>query len=132
MTQAEARTAIKTRFRRAVDRDVSLLVHDRLLEHGHGADLERCAGLNESVSDALWSGFAAARQDVTPNPGGTSGRAAAFLQLKTELVYRLALDGADAQTAHLERDLKSSLNVLWLEWAGYMVTPEPELIVALD
>ena len=132
MTQTEARTAIEAGFRRAVDRNVSLLVHDRLLEHGHSADLERCAALNKNVSDALWSGFAAAWQSVTPNPGGTSGRAAAFLQLKTELVYRLALGDVGAETAHLERDLTSSLEVLWLEWAGYMVTSEPELIAALE
>ena len=132
MTQAEARTPIEAGFRRAVDRDVSFLVHDRLLEHRHGADLERCAALNKNVSNTLWSGFAAAWQSVTPNPGGTSGRAAAFLQLKIALVYRLALDGADAQTAYLECDLKSSLNVLWLEWAGYMVTSEPELMAAPD
>ena len=61
-------------------------------------------------------------------------RAAAFLQLKTELVYRLARNGGaqDEENAELERDLLNSLEVLWPEWAGYMVTSEPELIAALD
>lgn len=131
MTRTEARNAIEARFRKAVDRDVSLLVHDRLEQ---GTSLQTCRACNEAVSARVWSAFQADWRNVHPNPGGTSGKAAAFLQRKTELVYRLALNGGarTEKTADLERDLSASLLVLWLEWAGYMVTSEPELIAALD
>lgn len=120
------------RFRKAVDRDVSFLVHGRLPDQG--TTLETCRAYNEAVSARVWSAFDADWRNVHPNPGGTSGRAAAFLQLKAELVYRSVLTGGaqDEESADLEGDLVSSLGVLWLEWAGYMVTSEPDLLAALD
>lgn len=129
MTPAEARDSIQTGFKRAVDRDVSLLVLDQLLVNGHHATPERCAALNDQLSREVWLGFSPDWREVSPNPGGTSGSAAAFTHQKAELVYALAL--GEVRPEQL-RDLQGTLERLWLEWAGYMVTSEPDLIAALD
>ena len=134
MTQREARETIQTQFRKAVDRNVSFLAFDQLLAEGHLQAARLCDRSHEIISERLWSAFSFDWSKVFFNPGGTVGKASAFLQAKADLSYVWSLAGGEFTEAvrELEATLLEDLHLLWVEWAGYSLTSAPELEVALD
>ena len=132
MTQAEARCKIKLQFRKSVDKNVSFLAAEQLEAEGKTEVAGRCAHLNDTLSQELWQHFDFNWSAVLPNPGGTLGRASAFLQRKAALLYDLAVDGSEMDIMNAVNDLGEDLRPLWLEYAGYMVTSAPELESAVD
>lgn len=120
MTKVEARAIIESKFKRTANRNVAFFAHDQHLAEGNTLAAANCEAVHAALSDRLWSRFEFDWSRVALNPGGTLGRASAFLQTKAALVYKLAESRTEA--SELESDLLAELNVLWLEWAGYMVT----------
>ena len=134
MTKREARDIIQVRFRKVIDRDVAFLACDQLLAEGHSTAAELCSRSHEVVSERLWSQFSFDWSNVFFNPGGTAGRASAFLQAKAALSYEWSLAGGEftEEVKRLEAALLTDLNLLWLEWAGYTATSSLELEMSLD
>ena len=133
--QEVARRSLETRFQSAFTYDVSELAAEHLQEHlqqeGRLEAAERCQALHEPVSQTLWRAFAFDWTKVAPNPGGTGGRASAFMLAKLELSVTWAVAGADAaETQAAQENALECLAALWLEWGGYMVTT-PEFEAAL-
>ncbi len=134
MTRSEARDAIQRQFRKTVDRDVSFLVYDQLIAEGHRQAAALCTHSHKVISERLWANFSFDWSKVFFNPGGTVGKASAFLQAKAELSYVWSLAGGEFNETlrELELALLGDLNALWAEWAGYFLTSSPELAVAID
>ncbi|MDP9763815.1 hypothetical protein [Deinococcus enclensis] len=77
----------------------------------------------EELSLWLLESFEPRWETVTPNPGGTAGHHAAYLQAKTEWLRRyLHTDRRDSPEAHACLD---RLQAFWREWAGYQLTAGP-------
>ena len=129
--QAVMRRTLETRFRRAFTYNVSELAAEQLQTEGLSGAAERCRTLHEPINSLLWLEFTFGWAELTPNPGGTRGRAQNFLLAKLELTVTWAGAGADAaETQTARENVLECLHVLWPQWAGYMVTT-PEFEAAL-
>ena len=118
-----ARQTLETRFQNTFTYDVSEPAAEHCQAEGLLEAAERCETLHEPVSRALWRLFTFNWTEVAPNPGGTGGRASAFMLAKLELTATWAVTGADAaETRTAEKAALECLHVLWPQWAGYMVT----------
>ena len=90
-----ARQTLETRFQNTFTYDVSEPAAEHCQAEGLLEAAERCGTLHEPVSRALRNAFTFDWPNVAPNPGGTGGRASAFMLAKLELTTTWAVAGAD-------------------------------------
>ena len=93
--QEVARRGLETRFQSTFTYDVTQLAAEHCQAEGLLEAAERCETLHEPVSRALRNAFTFDWTKVAPNPGGTGGRASAFMLAKLELTTTWAVAGAD-------------------------------------
>jgi hypothetical protein len=133
MTKQEARETIQANFRKSIDRNVTSLVKEQLQDEGNSSALAICDNVHEEIETWLWSEFSFDWTKVYPNPGGTMGRASAYVYAKAALTYERAINNEEKEKIReLEDEVLSNLKVLWLEWAGYTATSSEKLECAID
>lgn len=127
-----ARRNLEVRFLGTFNYDVTELAAEHCQAEGLGDAASRCRASHDLLSQQLWTLFTF-DWSIFINPGGTSNRTSQFLLAKLEFTVAWAVtktctaEVRATETAALER-----LQVLWREWAGYMVTTSPEFEAALD
>jgi hypothetical protein len=129
----EVRQRLEQTFRSTLDRNVSLLAADYCKNEELAEAATLCETSHESVSKRLWSKFSFDWSHVQENPGGTSGRMSKFVAVKLE--YTVAWAVAEAketvEVVNAEKAALEALYLLWLEWAGYMVTTSEDYARAI-
>lgn len=141
--QNAARHHIESRFRAAVDRDLSGLAADEchacqlLTPSGQPAAL-LCLGSHGAVSDLLFQHFNRRFhynwQNVVYVYDSTRREQTRYLRAKLELIMALA-ESDDEFTASVEQRLEAAVSALielWHSWAGYQATTTDDLAKALD
>ncbi|WP_293914069.1 hypothetical protein [Deinococcus sp.] len=134
-----ARQHIESRFRAAIDRDISGLAADecqmRALITPDGLPAARlCLGSHSAVADLLFRPFRCDWEEVVYVYDGTRGEQSRYLKAKLDLTIALAESG-DRLTPLVETSLDAAhaaLEALWLVWAGYQATTTDDLAQALD
>ena len=134
-----ARHHIESRFRAAVDRDISGLAADECQMRGlltpDGTPAARlCLGSHNAVADLLFRPLRSDWQQVVYVYDGTRGEQSRYLKAKLDLTVALAGSG-DTLTFDVEAKLDAAhraLEQLWLVWAGYQATTTDDLAQAVD
>jgi hypothetical protein len=127
------RQRLEQTFKTTLDRDVSLLAADYCEREGLVVAATLCQTSHETISNRLWSAFKFEWSQVQENPGGTSGRMSHFVTAKLEytVAWAVANKRETVEVVNAEKAALEALHLLWLEWAGYMVTTSPEFALAL-
>ncbi|WP_161881121.1 hypothetical protein [Deinococcus alpinitundrae] len=137
--QSAARQHIESRFRAAIDRDISGVAADECLMRGlitpEGTPAARlCLGSHPAVSDLLFRQLALDWDAVVYVYDGTRGEQSRYLKAKLDLTVALAASG-DELTPAVEQHLDAAhraLEKLWRVWAGYQATTTDDLARAVD
>ena len=137
--QEAARHHIESRFRTAVDRDISGVAADeclrRCLSAPDGTPAARlCLGSHPAVSDLLFRRLTHDWSRVVYVYDSTRREQTRFLKAKLDLTVSLAASG-DTLTPEVEQRLDDAVNALhqlWLGWAGYQATTTDDLARAVD
>jgi hypothetical protein len=130
---ALARQRLEQKFKATIDRDVSLVASDYCNAEGLVEASTLCLNSHEAISTQLWSRFVFDWSKVRENPGGTSGRMSAFVdaKLETTIAWAVATGRKTLEVRTAENATLEALQLLWLEWAGYMVTTSDKFAAAL-
>ena len=139
MLREAARHQIESRFRAAIDRDISGLAADECQMRGlstpEGTSAARlCLGSNSAVADLLFRQLRCDWQQVVYIYDGTRGEQSRYLKAKLDLTIALAESG-DTLTPFVDARLEAAhraLEQLWLVWAGYQATTTDDLAQALN
>lgn len=131
--QQEARQNLEARFQRTFNYDVAELAAEHCEAEGLVDAAGCCRASHDLLSQRLWSRFTF-NWSIFINPGGTSNRAGQFMLAKLEFTvsWAVAKGMCTAEVRAAETTALERLQVLWREWAGYMVTHLPEFESALD
>ncbi|GAA4017176.1 hypothetical protein GCM10022631_32220 [Deinococcus rubellus] len=137
--QTAARQHIESRFRAAIDRDISGVAADECLRRElmtpDGTPAARlCLGSHPAVADLLFRRLAFDWDTVVYVYDGTRGEQSRYLKAKLDLTVALAESG-DELTAAVEHRLDAAhqaLEQLWRAWAGYQATTTDDLAQAVD
>ncbi|AWN23785.1 hypothetical protein DKM44_11575 [Deinococcus irradiatisoli] len=137
--QAAARHHIESRFRAAVDRDVSGVAAEECQRRGlitpEGTPAERlCLGSHPALADLLFRRLSYDWSRVVYVYDGTRREQALYLKAKLDLTVALAGSG-DELTPEVEQRLQTALGALerlWQVWAGYQATTTDDLSLAVD
>ncbi|WP_420596228.1 hypothetical protein [Deinococcus sp.] len=137
--QEAARHHIESRFRAAVDRDISGLATDECLRRDlitpDGWPAARlCLGSHSAVSDLLFRRLRHNWPSVVYVYDGLRGEQSRYLKAKLDLTVALAESG-DELTEAVQHQLDEAgrvLERLWQVWAGYQATTTDDLAEAVE
>ena len=137
--QEAARHHIESRFRAAIDRDISGLAADECLRRdlitpdGWPA-AQLCLGSHPAVSDLLFRRLRRDWPSVVYVYDGLRGEQSRYLKAKLDLTVALAESG-DELTEAVQHQLDEAgrvLERLWQVWAGYQATTTDDLATAVE
>ena len=132
-------TTSRSRFRAAVDRDISGVAADEcarrgLLTPGGTPAARLCLGSHPAVTDLIFRRLVHDWQEVVYVYDSTRGEQTRYLKAKLDLTVALA-GSDDCLTDAVEQRLNeavAALERLWRAWAGYQATTTDDLARALD